>query len=683
MDANQLSSTQFSASSNLRALAAHSRLASALNVAVNAILTTRSLNFRKWLKHSRQSATIFELRRGCLRSCLIKNGFLEILIGMRLERSALEATATRLRPELSTASGALKIECEKLKAEATMLQASLEEERLERDAVHAERAALQESAERLRADQKSPLRDRDILTEQIQTAIQGMQQTGSQSSKNGKDTCIPSEPSVIKVESDRPEAIIVESEPSVNSIIKAGPSDLTVIKVESNRTDTNIVKPERRLLNLVIKAKSHRAHPTPSTTVVNGKGRAQDDYSVKVEAPPAKIPKLSSSKPEAAVLPWGRRQVEVVITRRPVYVRRRTLHLLRLLQTRRPLQRKYRDRPRSQDRRRFHRMYTAIQDQPVGSCLDETPRSAPVPATQDRQLFDLTVLPKKPRTVLVTQRTPILLSHRVDQLNSGARPPPIRLGHLAAPAYQPPKKTCARTAARRDLLLHGPLFKQCIWSTEFFAQSTNLDSLLMDHFLAHYFPFIKRLHDLNEGGIRRQGRAGDHRCLMGLPSPLPRPRHTAPVQGVQGCLPTRRERQPGATRSAECAPPSLPPARRKQEARRSARSDSRRTAALAVRRDQQHLAILFFISPLVTLLDQDLATPPILMQLVFKAHRPRAGHGAPPADRARRGVRAQRRVPPPRGPRAFAGTECAPRYMPPPYNEAFFDTGVPAKTRYM
>jgi hypothetical protein len=49
-------------------------------------------------------------------------------------------------------------------------------------------------------------------------------------------------------------------------------------------------------------------------------------------------------------------------------------------------------------------------------------------------------------------------------------------------------------------LLDAPIFKNCLWSTEFFQNSETLDSLFADELLTEYFPFIDRLHQLNEIG---------------------------------------------------------------------------------------------------------------------------------------------------------------------------------------
>ncbi|KAJ7151887.1 hypothetical protein C8R43DRAFT_1004606 [Mycena crocata] len=102
-------------------------------------------------------------------------------------------------------------------------------------------------------------------------------------------------------------------------------------------------------------------------------------------------------------------------------------------------------------------------------------------------LFDFEGLPRKavtgrPRTSLVTHYRHIF---------DFATLPPRRISRI-------PRMTPDGNNAP---LLDAPIFKQCLWSTEFFQNSHTLDALLDDESLTEYLPFIQKLHELNQEGI--------------------------------------------------------------------------------------------------------------------------------------------------------------------------------------
>ncbi|KAJ7123446.1 hypothetical protein C8R44DRAFT_783802 [Mycena epipterygia] len=117
-----------------------------------------------------------------------------------------------------------------------------------------------------------------------------------------------------------------------------------------------------------------------------------------------------------------------------------------------------------------------------------------------------------------------------------------------------------------------------------------------------------------------------------------------------------------------------------------ARTRDKLPAELRATTIYHHLAVYLFISPLGILVNQDLVAPIIATQHLFHTTRALGTMRPPRIEIAEKYVRnvVCKLINDPaldvRG--AFAHTEGAPGYMPPPYTETFFNAGVPAKVRY-
>ncbi|KAJ7511464.1 hypothetical protein B0H11DRAFT_1955197 [Mycena galericulata] len=408
--------------------------------------------------------------------------------------------------------------------------------------------------------------------------------------------------------------------------------------------------------------------------------------------------------------------------------------------------------------------------------------SLPHLVTQYQNLFDLAMLPPRPKLKFVAQSVHLFDFGSLPSRNmppDGIRTLISQYLHLFDFATLPPKRATlppkrARVhppiPTRDGPLLEAPVFKQCVWSTEFFDKATRLDTLLTDPTLVAYFPFIHRLHKLNEGGYQALGlqkqidsliestsvshsnetvihawgcvlrflvldmllRSKGYKASPALISDgslIARPAHsfTGKMYKWQKYLADVTGQRPPAENilvAADAAAPFVGPIDQSSAAKGQKNllitalsmisiieepflqtSESADDPVLPSRltkpgatyklgelprltpaKINRHLAIWFFISPLAVLMDRNLDAPIVSMQHLFLAARA-LGTARPPrielAEKYLRGVMFTLLSDPALDvPAAFATTDGAPRYMPPPYNETFFNAGAPLKFRY-
>ncbi|KAJ7723226.1 hypothetical protein B0H16DRAFT_342573 [Mycena metata] len=126
--------------------------------------------------------------------------------------------------------------------------------------------------------------------------------------------------------------------------------------------------------------------------------------------------------------------------------------------------------------------------------------------TQYHHLFDLGTLPPRPRPTLITQYIP-----GFDLMTLPPKPTPAaalpqlvtrhqNLFDLSTLKLRRPPRVLPEEPKP---LLSAPIFRECIWTTEFFQKSLSLKPLLQDESLTAYWPFIERLNNLNDSGIPR------------------------------------------------------------------------------------------------------------------------------------------------------------------------------------
>ncbi|KAJ6484293.1 hypothetical protein DFH09DRAFT_1211456 [Mycena vulgaris] len=402
---------------------------------------------------------------------------------------------------LSAVFEALRAECDTLRAESVKLQLLLGEQcvarHIEQDAIRAERGAFEDKKGRLRAEKIALMEERDSLAKLLNDARQKISQMEERANRNSA-------------------TVQVKSESTHRGIGTASVKNETTVKSEPSHPGRSI------------------GDSVPSRKRVN----RHEDVTVKLEEPPAKIRKVSPTKSDARRAP-GTKKVEVVITRLPrAPPSRISVHsnvsvvggsTVRLAV---PVQNE--GQPQIEDRkpsparplvvpRRMCLNFDPARHHPTISKIVIDPdlprRSIPQFKAEYRHIFDLATLPARPVKTLVNQHVhlfdfgtfgprrqpsgPNLVTHHQPLFDFATLPRRIR-------PRQPSQCGCASSGIwwlsfpftdDNFLLLDAPIFKQCLWSTEFFTNSNTLDALLTDPSLTEYFPFITRLHQLNQAGI--------------------------------------------------------------------------------------------------------------------------------------------------------------------------------------
>ncbi|KAJ7115638.1 hypothetical protein C8R43DRAFT_1038671 [Mycena crocata] len=583
--------------------------------------------------------------------------------------------AAECMAQLFAVHEALKTECNGLRSDVDALAKSLEEERrgrrLEQEACSVERATFKEAEQAFREEKVSILREKDSLATRLEVALRDL-----------------------KAASDRAnELMCVKPENTHQGVIISEPPIIEVKMEESPHSHRDVIKSEPSIVKVKME---ELVHPLRDAEASRKRPRPEEDTKVDMEESREKIRKLAS-RGDTSQAPI-RRQVEVVITRR-------------------------------------------ARQQPPGSAEAVcAPDSSSSNAAISRQ-----VPASRPVSDFAT-------------LAPRQSPTPPRILRPLPRGGNPP-------------LLETPVFKQCVWSTDFFNKTMNLDVLLADKSLIEYFPFIMRLHRLNEAGIYTSYnatapttygwecvlrflvldmllRAKGYKAAPGLTpdgSTIPRAAQTFTEklykwqQYLADAVALKNpEAGPGQNtasinRQPRGAPAKLVLSRGHRnlltttlgimsiiEESALPSSDTPAGSVLlssvacgidydfqlrmpilifspfsnfhkfpAAARDNlpptlaattlnRHLAIFLFISPLGALLDQDLVAPVVSMQQLFETTR---ALGTVRPDRIHLAEDYVRHVvctliahPELDVAGAFAATQGAPAYVPPPYNESFFCT---------